>query len=73
MTPNPTVVARTNHHSESAPVSGGQAVWEVLARLGVTHVFGYPGGAILPTYDALPEARVRPRARAPRAVGRPHG
>ncbi len=58
MTPNPTVVARTNHHSESAPVSGGQAVWEVLARLGVTHVFGYPGGAILPTYDALPEARV---------------
>ena len=37
---------------------GAQALWETLARLGVTHVFGYPGGAILPTYDALPEARV---------------
>jgi acetolactate synthase I/II/III large subunit len=37
-----------------ATVSGGQAVWGTLARLGVTHVFGYPGGAILPTYDALP-------------------
>jgi acetolactate synthase-1/2/3 large subunit len=39
-------------------MTGGQAVWETLARLGVTHVFGYPGGAILPTYDALPGARV---------------
>jgi acetolactate synthase-1/2/3 large subunit len=35
-------------------VTGGHAVWGTLARLGVTHVFGYPGGAILPTYDALP-------------------
>jgi len=39
-------------------MTGGQAVWEMLVRLGVTHVFGYPGGAILPTYDALPGARV---------------
>jgi len=39
-------------------MTGGQAVWETLVRLGVTHVFGYPGGAILPTYDALPGARV---------------
>jgi acetolactate synthase-1/2/3 large subunit len=39
-------------------MTGGQAVWETLGRLGVTHVFGYPGGAILPTYDALPHARV---------------
>jgi len=41
-----------------ASMTGGQAVWETLARLGVTHVFGYPGGAILPTYDALPGARL---------------
>src|SRR5512145_2570696 len=39
-------------------VTGGQAVWETLARLGVTHVFGYPGGAILPTYDALPASGI---------------
>src|SRR5881396_3339320 len=35
--------------------TGAQAVWESLVRQGVTTVFGYPGGAILPTYDALPE------------------
>ena len=29
-----------------------------LERLGVEHVFGYPGGAILPTYDALTKSRV---------------
>ncbi|MFN8498040.1 MAG: thiamine pyrophosphate-binding protein, partial [Anaerolineae bacterium] len=33
--------------------TGGQIVWEVLMREGVDVVFGYPGGAILPTYDAM--------------------
>ncbi len=33
--------------------TGAEIVWECLVREGVTHVFGYPGGAILPTYDAL--------------------
>ncbi len=33
--------------------TGAQIVWECLTRLGVTTVFGYPGGAILPTYDAM--------------------
>jgi acetolactate synthase I/II/III large subunit len=53
---------RTSALVTSAPlpatVSGGQAVWGTLARLGVTHVFGYPGGAILPTYDALPNSGI---------------
>jgi acetolactate synthase-1/2/3 large subunit len=40
-------------------VTGGHIVWDTLARLGVTHVFGYPGGAILPTYDALPADGIR--------------
>jgi acetolactate synthase I/II/III large subunit len=40
---------------QPATLTGGQAIWEVLGRLGVRHVFGYPGGAILPTYDALPD------------------
>jgi len=34
-------------------ISGSQAVIKVLAAHGVTTVFGYPGGAIMPIYDAL--------------------
>ncbi len=33
-------------------LTGAEIVWECLAREGVDVVFGYPGGAILPTYDA---------------------
>src|SRR5213082_2660206 len=33
--------------------TGAQVLWECLIREGVSHVFGYPGGAILPAYDAL--------------------
>lgn len=33
--------------------TGAQIVWETLAKEGVDVVFGYPGGAILPTYDAM--------------------
>jgi acetolactate synthase-1/2/3 large subunit len=33
--------------------SGAQIVWESLLREGVEVVFGLPGGAILPVYDAL--------------------
>ena len=33
--------------------SGAQILWECLEQQGVTEVFGYPGGAILPAYDAL--------------------
>ncbi len=32
---------------------GAEIIWECLLREGVTHAFGYPGGAILPTYDAI--------------------
>ncbi len=34
-------------------------MWECLVREGVTDVFGYPGGAILPAYDALLEYPIR--------------
>jgi acetolactate synthase-1/2/3 large subunit len=34
-------------------LSGAEIVWECLLRERVDTVFGYPGGAILPTYDAL--------------------
>ncbi|MBZ5568918.1 MAG: biosynthetic-type acetolactate synthase large subunit [Acidobacteriia bacterium] len=33
--------------------TGAEILWECVNREGVTHVFGYPGGAILPAYDAL--------------------
>ncbi|GFZ90961.1 acetolactate synthase large subunit [Nesterenkonia alkaliphila] len=35
------------------PVTGSQAIIRSLEELGVTDVFGIPGGAILPTYDPL--------------------
>ncbi|BFZ58723.1 Acetolactate synthase, mitochondrial [Savitreella phatthalungensis] len=34
-------------------MSGGQIFHEMLLRQGVKHVFGYPGGAILPVFDAI--------------------
>jgi acetolactate synthase-1/2/3 large subunit len=34
-------------------LTGAEIVWECLIREGTEVVFGYPGGAILPTYDAL--------------------
>lgn len=33
--------------------TGAQIIWESLLREGVDVVFGYPGGAIMPAYDAL--------------------
>jgi acetolactate synthase-1/2/3 large subunit len=35
------------------PLSGSQLMIEALKRNGVSCVFGYPGGAIMPLYDAL--------------------
>src|SRR4051795_7967722 len=34
-------------------ISGSQAVLEALIAEGVETIFGYPGGAIMPVYDAL--------------------
>ena len=39
-------------------LTGAEIIWETLERLGVEYVFGYPGGAILPTYDALTRSRI---------------
>jgi acetolactate synthase-1/2/3 large subunit len=38
---------------------GAQIVWEALAREGVEVLFGFPGGAILPTYDAMVNYPIR--------------
>ena len=39
--------------SQARQMRGAQMVWEALYLEGVHVVFGHPGGAILPTYDAL--------------------
>jgi acetolactate synthase-1/2/3 large subunit len=36
-----------------AKLTGAQILWDCLVREGVKDVFGYPGGAILPAYDAM--------------------
>ncbi len=40
-------------------VNGGYALMDSLHRHGVRHIFGYPGGAILPIYDELHKAESR--------------
>ena len=42
-------------------MTGAQALVESLLAEGVEVVFGYPGGAIMPVYDALHGARNRLR------------
>jgi acetolactate synthase I/II/III large subunit len=41
--------------NEAVKRTGAQIIWECLVREGVDVVFGYPGGAIMPAYDALLE------------------
>ena len=46
----------TSDDAANAPaerMTGSQAIVRTLEDLGVTDVFGLPGGAILPTYDPL--------------------
>lgn len=38
---------------KQAKQTGAHAVVRTLEALGVERVFGYPGGAIMPVYDAL--------------------
>jgi acetolactate synthase I/II/III large subunit len=39
--------------------TGAQIVWECLVQQGVEFVFGYPGGANLPIYDAMLDYPIR--------------
>ncbi|HEY4275748.1 MAG TPA: acetolactate synthase 3 large subunit [Rhizomicrobium sp.] len=38
---------------DSVTLTGAEMVVRALKDQGVTHIFGYPGGAVLPIYDAL--------------------
>jgi acetolactate synthase-1/2/3 large subunit len=39
-------------------LTGAEILCETLTRLGVRDLFGYPGGAILPVYDALGKSKL---------------
>jgi acetolactate synthase I/II/III large subunit len=39
-------------------LTGAEILCEALTRLGVREIFGYPGGAILPVYDALGKSKL---------------
>jgi acetolactate synthase I/II/III large subunit len=39
-------------------LTGAEILCESLTKLGVRHLFGYPGGAILPVYDALGKSKL---------------
>ncbi len=58
MTPeSATAVPRPPARPSTAPeISGAEAVVRSLEKLGVTDVFGIPGGAIMPVYDPLMDA-----------------
>ena len=45
--------------TDNKPLTGGGLLFKVLAQHGVNHVFGYPGGAIMPIYDALVDSDVQ--------------
>jgi len=42
-------------------MTGAEMVIEALADQGIEHIFGYPGGAVLPIYDALFQSQDRVR------------
>jgi acetolactate synthase-1/2/3 large subunit len=48
---------QNGHHrpeaSAAREMKGAQMIWEAIYQEGVHTVFGHPGGAILPAYDAL--------------------
>lgn len=54
-----TAVAAIAAKTANPPRSGAQLLVSTLDRLGVEVVFGYPGGAIMPVYDALTGAGLK--------------
>jgi acetolactate synthase-1/2/3 large subunit len=46
-------MSNSNPNHPHPTLTGAEILWATLAGEGTTTVFGYPGGAILPAYDAL--------------------
>jgi len=53
MNPTPETTATEDHPLAGKPMLGAEMIVQVLADEGVDTIFGYSGGAILPTYDAV--------------------
>jgi acetolactate synthase I/II/III large subunit len=51
------VLLPTENPSSFVGLSGGQIFHELMLRHNVRKVFGYPGGAILPVFDAIHESK----------------
>ncbi|MDW3217379.1 MAG: acetolactate synthase large subunit [Acidimicrobiales bacterium] len=45
--------------SDNQQISGGEALVKSLEHEGVSSIFGYPGGAILPVYDPIIDSSIR--------------
>ena len=45
--------------SQPTRLTGAETIWATMVGEGVRDVFGYPGGAILPAYDALRKFPIR--------------
>ena len=46
-------------YSQLTRLTGAETIWATMVGEGVRDVFGYPGGAILPAYDALRKFPIR--------------
>jgi acetolactate synthase-1/2/3 large subunit len=59
MTAAPDRLAGDRIRDQVGAMTGAQILWEALRREGVEVVFGYPGGAIMPAYDALLDSPIK--------------
>ncbi|MED3562756.1 acetolactate synthase large subunit [Bacillus xiapuensis] len=51
------VEAKPEFQTSTAPLTGADLLIELLIKEGVDTIFGYPGGAVLPIYDAIWRAK----------------
>ncbi len=51
--PSPATLAKNSRGKQPERINGAQAVVRSLEELGADVVFGLPGGAVLPLYEAL--------------------
>src|SRR5579859_7577193 len=56
---NATTTSPHGPYTTPTRLTGAEILWATLVGEGVTEVFGYPGGAILPAYDALRKFPIR--------------
>jgi len=59
MTTKPKPPSSNSHFTTPTRLTGAEIIWATLVGEGVDTVFGYPGGTILPAYDALRKFPIR--------------